>query len=37
MKISAQFFDDGAPFQGERRFSFAIIVKIEPQGIVYGR
>jgi len=37
MKISALFFEDGAPFQGERRFSFAIIGKIEPQGVVYGR
>jgi ATP-dependent Clp protease protease subunit len=35
--ISALFFEDGAPFLGERRFSFVIIGKIEPQGVVYGR
>jgi hypothetical protein len=35
--ISALFFEDGAPILGERRFSFVIIGKIEPQGVVYGR
>jgi len=37
MEVSALFFEDGAPILGERRFSFVIIVKIEPQGVVYGR
>jgi hypothetical protein len=37
MKISALFFEDGAPFHGERRFSFVIIEKTESQGVVYGR
>jgi hypothetical protein len=35
--VSTLFFEDGAPFLGERRFSFVIIGKIEPQGVVYGR
>jgi hypothetical protein len=37
IEVSALFFEDGAPFLGERRFSFVIIGKIEPQGVVYGR
>jgi hypothetical protein len=37
ISFSALFFEDGAPFHGERRFSFVIIGKIESQGVVYGR
>jgi hypothetical protein len=35
--LSVLFFEDGAPFQGGRRFSFVIIGKMESQGVVYGR
>jgi hypothetical protein len=36
-QLSDLFFEDGAPFIGERRFSFVIIGKTESQGVVYGR
>jgi hypothetical protein len=37
ISLSALFFEDGAPFMGERRFSFVIIGKIESESVVYGR
>jgi hypothetical protein len=37
ISFSALFFEDGAPFMGERRFSFVIIGKIESESVVYGR
>jgi len=37
ISFSSLFFEGGASFLGERRFSFVIIGKTESQGVVYGR